>query len=113
MLFRSGQTVEMKHKDAYLDGKKLVEPYVKHIYENEEAEGYTNRDNYRPPTVPPGELFMMGDNRDNSNDSRFWGTVKMDLVKGRAMFIYFSTGGDQWWNVLFNVRFNRMFRLIH
>ena len=107
-----GQTVEMKHKDAYLDGKKLVEPYVKHIYENEEAEGYTNRDNYRPPTVPPGELFMMGDNRDNSNDSRFWGTVKMDLVKGRAMFIYVSTSGDQWWNGLFNIRFNRFFRLI-
>ena len=108
-----GQTLEMKHKDVYVDGKKLVEPYIKHVYENEEPEGYTNRDNYRPPTVPPGELFMMGDNRDNSNDSRFWGTVKMDLVKGRAMFIYFSTGGDQWWNGLFNIRVRRMFRIIH
>ena len=107
-----GQTLEVRHKDVWVDGKKLAEPYVKHIFGTEEPEGYTNRDNYRPPTVPPGELFMMGDNRDNSYDSRFWGTVRMDLVKGHAMFIYFSTRGDQWWNGLFNVRFDRMFRPI-
>ena len=107
-----GQTVEVRHKDVYVDGLRRVEPYVKHVSPTEEPEGYTNRDNYRPPTVPPGQLFMMGDNRDNSYDSRFWGPVEMDLVKGRAMFIYFSTSGDQWWNGLFNVRVNRMFRPI-
>ena len=63
--------------------------------------------------MPPGALFMMGDNRDNSYDSRFWGPVPMDLVQGRAMFIYFSTAGDQWWNGIFNVRLDRMFRPIH
>ena len=104
-----GQTLEVRHKDVWVDGVKRAEPFVKHISATEEPEGYTNRDNYRPPTVPPGQLFMMGDNRDNSYDSRFWGPVEMDLVKGHAMFIYFSTSGDQWWNGLFNIRVGRMF----
>jgi signal peptidase I len=108
-----GQTVEIKHKQVYVDGAKRAEPFVRHISPTEDPEGYTPRDNYKPPTVPPGQLFMMGDNRDNSYDSRFWGPVPMDLVQGRAMFIYFSTGGDKWWNGLFNIRFNRMFRPIH
>lgn len=107
-----GQTVELRHKDLYVDGVKAVEPYVKHDNWSEEPAGYTPRDNYAPPTVAPGELFMMGDNRDNSNDSRFWGTVQVDLIKGRALFIYFSTGGQQWWDGLFHVRFERLFRVI-
>jgi signal peptidase I len=108
-----GQTLEVKHKLVYVDGNKLVEPYVQHIVPTEDPEGYTPRDNYRPPTVPPGQLFMMGDNRDNSYDSRFWGPVPMDLVQGHAMFIYFSTAGDQWWNGFLNIRFDRMLRPIH
>jgi len=107
-----GQTVEIRHKDVWVDGVRRVEPYVKHISPTEEPEGYTNRDNYRPPTVPPGQLFMMGDNRDNSYDSRFWGPVDMDLVKGHAMFTYFSTSGDNVLNGLFGIRFERMFRPI-
>jgi signal peptidase I len=108
-----GQTVEVRHKELYVDGVQAVEPYVKHDNWSEEPAGYTPRDNYAPPTVAPGELFMMGDNRDNSNDSRFWGTVPFDLVKGRALFIYFSTGGTQWWDGLFHVRFERLFKVIH
>lgn len=107
-----GENLEVQHKDIYINGKKLVEPYVKHIDAQERPEGMDFRDNYRPPTVPPGELFMMGDNRDNSNDSRYWGTVKMDLVKGRAMFIYFSTAGNAWYNAMFQLRPARFFRPI-
>jgi signal peptidase I len=55
----------------------------------------------------------MGDNRDNSNDSRFWGTVRMDYVKGRAMFIYFSTAGKNIFDAFFKIRINRLLRVIH
>ena len=108
-----GQTVEVRHKQLYVDGVRQVEPYVKHTIKEEDPVGYTPRDNYKPPTVAPGEMFMMGDNRDNSNDSRFWGTVPMDLVKGRALFIYFSTAGTSWWNGVFHIRFDRLFKVIH
>ena len=106
-----GETVEIEHKQVFVDGVRLVEPYVKHEA-GEEPAGYTPRDNFSPPTIPPGELFMMGDNRDNSNDSRFWGNVPMDLVKGRALFIYFSTAGTAWWNGLLHVRFSRLLKPI-
>jgi signal peptidase I len=107
-----GQTLEVKHKEVFVDGAKLTEPYAKHDSRVEEPAGYTTRDNFAPPTVAPGELFMMGDNRDNSNDSRFWGTVPMDYVKGRALFIYFSTAGEHWWDGLFHIRFSRLFKVI-
>ena len=107
-----GQTIEVREKEIYVDGKKLVEPYTQHIDPNTRPAALDQRDNHPPFTVPPGFLFMMGDNRDNSYDSRFWGPVAMDLVKGRAMFIYYSTGGNSWWNYLLNTRFNRMFRPI-
>jgi signal peptidase I len=51
------------------------------------------RDNYGPFVVPAGHYFCMGDNRDNSYDSRFWGPLPAHLVKGRALFIYWSYGG--------------------
>jgi len=108
-----GQTVEVRHKQVYVDGVRQTEPYVKHTIASEDPAGYTPRDNYSPPTVPPGELFMMGDNRDNSNDSRFWGTVPMDLVKGRALFIYFSTASQHWWDMPFYIRWKRLFKILH
>jgi len=107
-----GQTVEVRDKNVYVNGTKLVEPYARHIDPNIRPAAYDQRDNMAPYTVPPGDLFMMGDNRDNSYDSRFWGPVTMDLVKGKAMFIYYSTGGNSWWNYLLDTRFNRMFRPI-
>jgi signal peptidase I len=107
-----GQTIEVREKEVYVDGRKLDEPYVQHIDPNQRPAALDQRDNLPPFTVPPGFLFMMGDNRDNSYDSRFWGPVAMDLVKGRAMFIYYSTGGNSWWNYLLSTRFDRMFRPI-
>ena len=107
-----GQTIEVRDKDVWVDGVKLVEPYTQHISPDTLPASQSPRDNMAPVTVPPNSLFMMGDNRDNSADSRFWGFVPMDNVKGRAMFIYYSTGGDSWWNYLIDTRFNRMFRPI-
>ena len=102
-----GETVEIKNKHVSVNGVPLNEPYTIHTDRTVKPAGYDYRDNYGPYTVPPGELFMMGDNRDNSNDSRYWGTLEMDLVKGRAMFLYWSWDGDKNWP-----RWNRIMRMI-
>jgi signal peptidase I len=102
-----GETVEIKNKQVSVNGVALNEPYTIHSDPTVKPAGYDYRDNYGPYTVPPGELFMMGDNRDNSNDSRYWGTLEMDLVKWRAMFLYWSWDGGKNWP-----RWNRIMRMI-
>ena len=102
------QTIEVKNKQVYLDGKAIREPYAIHTDPSVRPAGYDYRDNFAPVTVAKGQMFMMGDNRDNSNDSRYWGQLEMDLVKGRAMFIYWSWDGERNWP-----RWNRIFQLIH
>lgn len=59
------------------------------------ADAHRMRDNFGPYTIPEGQYFFLGDNRDNSNDSRFWGTVPATYVKGRALLVYWSFDGDQ------------------
>lgn len=76
----AGQTVELRGTNLYVDGVLQSEDYAK----------YHHGSNYGPEKVPPGHIFMMGDNRDNSADSRVWGPLDTDLVLGKAMFIYFS-----------------------
>jgi len=107
-----GQTVEIREKHVFVDGRELTEMYVRHTDDRMEPAGVSPRDNLGPFTVPPGQLFMMGDNRENSADSRYWGFVPMDLVKGRAVFIYFSTASTHWWDMPFFVRWDRLFRAI-
>ncbi len=60
-------------------------------------ENFRKRDNFGPYEVPANHLFCLGDNRDNSNDSRFWGPVPMDHIRGRALMVYwsFDTGGRE------------------
>lgn len=92
-----GDRIEIRNKTVLVNGKVINEaPYVffndprtypRSIFLDEE---YRYRDNFGPFEVPPGELFFMGDNRDDSNDSRFWGTVPESFVKGRALLIYWS-----------------------
>ena len=65
------------------------------------------RDDLAPYKVPPGHFFMVGDNRDDSHDSRYWGPVSMDRVKGKAIFLYFS-----WDNEKHFPRFSRFFDLV-
>ena len=102
-----GQTLEVHNKQVSVDGRPLTEPYTIHTDPTVRPAGYDYRDNFGPVTVGSGELFMMGDNRDNSNDSRYWGTLDMDLVKGRAMFLYWSWDGEHNWP-----RWNRIFHPI-
>lgn len=93
----AGQTVELKGNHLYVDGKLQDEDYTKYVF-GERAERH-----YGPYTVPEGHIFMMGDNRDNSADSRVWGPLDTSLITGKAMFIYFS------WNQNANsIRFSRI-----
>ncbi len=91
-----GETLELKQKKIYINGQPLNEPYVHFLEEprkNTELSEVTSsdvRENYGPVTVPPNQYFMMGDNRDNSADSRYWGFMPRDYVKGKALLIYWS-----------------------
>lgn len=80
----AGQTVELKGAKLFIDGVLQDESYSQY----KDIPGYHRQ--YGPYTVPEGHIFMMGDNRDNSADSRAWGPLPLDLVIGKAMFIYFS-----------------------
>ena len=102
-----GETLEIKNKQVSVNGTALREPYAIHTDPTVKPAGYEYRDNYGPYTVPKSDLFMMGDNRDNSNDSRYWGPLEMDLVKGRAMFLYWSWDGERNWP-----RWNRILHVI-
>ena len=92
-----GETVEIRDKVVLINGSPLVEPYT-HFLEpplrRDDPEyglhAEAIRDNWGPQVVPPGQLFVMGDNRDNSRDSRFWGFLPRDQVKGRALLVYWS-----------------------
>ena len=108
-----GQTVQIRHKDVYVDGVKRNEPFALHLDPSEDPPAISTRDNLAPRQVPPQDLFMMGDNRENSMDSRFWGYAPMDYVKGRALFIYFSTASKHWWDMPFYIRWNRLFKILH
>ncbi|HYQ88410.1 MAG TPA: signal peptidase I [Candidatus Binatia bacterium] len=100
-----GQTVEIRDKVLFVDGKAQVEPYIIHSDDRVLPKEISARDNFGPTVVPKGHLFMMGDNRDNSHDSRFWGPLALNLIKGKAMILYWS------WDAEKNMpRFNRLFR---
>lgn len=92
----SGDTIELVDKVLRVNGQPLVEPYVKHIdqgiYPSSQflPETLRYRDNFGPLEVPTGHLFCLGDNREDSNDSRFWGTVPLALVRGKALMLYWS-----------------------
>jgi signal peptidase I len=104
-----GQVIEVRNKQVLVDGQALVEPYAVHCFPDTIPPGSPDiRDNFPPFAVNAGEYFMMGDNRDNSKDSRYWGTLRKDLIKGRAMFIYWS-----WDHEGFRPRWSRIFQIIH
>jgi signal peptidase I len=91
-----GETLELKSKKIFINGAPLEEPYV-HFLEpprsSEELHETTSldvRERYGPVTVPPNQYFVMGDNRDNSQDSRYWGFLPRDYIKGKALIIYWS-----------------------
>ena len=87
-----GERIELRGRQVFIDGQPLDEPYLPPEATTLPA-GATpvdGRDNYGPLEIPAGHYFMMGDNRDNSQDSRYWGPLPHGHLKGRAMIIYWS-----------------------
>jgi signal peptidase I len=93
-------TVEVRDKDVFVNGRKLDEPYKIHVdstvYHEDPwtPEELKIRDNYGPTVVPPDGFFVMGDNRDNSNDSRYWGFITRNDIIGKPLFVYWSYESD-------------------
>jgi signal peptidase I len=89
-----GETVELRNKKVYINGTPLDEPYVHFLtppsMDGQEVTSSDVREQFAPVTVPSDHYFVMGDNRDNSQDSRYWGFLPRGYVKGRALMIYWS-----------------------
>jgi signal peptidase I len=126
-----GDTLELRNKKVYVNGQPLDEPYV-HFLEpastSQEVTSFDVRERYGPVRVPAGQYFVMGDNRDNSQDSRYWGFLPRSYIKGRALMIYWSydAGPDQYsqdgtitrlisviTHFFTRTRWERIFRQIH
>lgn len=102
-----GDTLEMQDKVLLVNGNPLDEPYVRFVDPRGDArhpnmgwqashliasprEYHPSRDTWGPLVVPDGSFFVLGDNRDNSEDSRYWGFVQREAIRGRPWFVYYS-----------------------
>ncbi|MDD5528563.1 MAG: signal peptidase I [bacterium] len=128
-----GDIIEIKNKSVYVNNKLLDEPYTKHIdpttYEGLQLDntnyqkiwektgfmrcGGEIRDNFGPVKVPKDCIFVMGDNRDDSFDSRFWGPLNKCYLLGKTLIIHFSWNPDPpLYKIWEKIRWNRMGRIL-
>ena len=102
-----GETLELKGTQVYINGQPLSEPYALYQRLPDMLLPGDVRRAYGPVTIPEGHYFMMGDNRDDSQDSRYWGYLPAGHIKGRALFVYWSFGGPD------GTRWDRFLHQIH
>jgi len=88
-----GESLELRNKKVYINGQPLEESYVHFLEPVTEGHEFTSidvRERYGPVRIPEHQYFVMGDNRDNSQDSRYWGFLPDHYIKGKALMIYWS-----------------------
>jgi signal peptidase I len=113
-----GETIELKNHRIHINGRPLEEPYAHYLPRGaggvSETTSHDVRENYGPAVVPAGAVFAMGDNRDNSQDSRYWGFLPVQNIKGRALMIYWSFDGESGsLNPVTQTRWARLLHQIH
>ncbi|MBN2373395.1 signal peptidase I [bacterium] len=117
-----GETVEIRDKKVFVNDVQMDEPYVvykdhSNVFNKDHFAYYydsyaRNRDNFGPITIPENKYLMLGDNRDFSQDSRYWGLLDRELIEGKALIIYWSWNGDET-SLINKVRWNRIGMLLH
>jgi len=107
-----GERVEILKKQVFINGVPMADTYGFFVEEAKNNFGLTPKDNYGPVIVPEGHVFCLGDNRDRSQDSRFWGFVDIDKIRGKAFILYFSWNSDSE-SLVNKVRWSRFGKLLH
>ena len=115
----SGETIELKDRQIRVNGRAIQEPYAHYLPRPAGSGGgeVTTgdvRERYGPVVVPAGSVFVMGDNRDNSQDSRYWGFLPKENIKGKALMIYWSFDSSEGGlNLFTQTRWARLLQQIH
>lgn len=91
----AGDTIEIRSKKLLVNGQEVDDSHANFLDSHVNSNG--PRDNYGPLKIPEGKVFALGDNRDRSYDSRYWGFADVADVKGKATFVYFSWDSDKYW----------------